>query len=522
MSYQINNQLQVNSKYIPQFLSIALGGNPFLHPYIDQYYRKNEWVYYEAYQRSGLKDNSMFAMYTTKSEEKIRQVAGIVEWCNQNGELTVLDQLIKKGYKFVYQYVQRHSEVDLEHFVRSYAKKQKNKQVTEIELFYQNIVLWYLCTRENKPLNTYSVTWQSFQDLIHSALNEVELEEVNFSNQVIEEHKAEINALYEEYHIPKNPEFNSFGVFLEFLIGTGLLKILEINPAFDIEKAQQLVFQQSPTKHIGALGGWLKILKIHELDATEQMPFSKRDLDMVFMELLHAKKHNHLTKEEQDLFIMSCFYMKCLSYLYRDTKKLYLDQSKQDYYLEMKAKETRILQQEKEQLRKEEEWNQTVEKHQKKIAGLTQELREANLKIRQLEQQIDQMEDSSKEVHALRSYVYHEEQVFDQVETAPSLQTMTNFIQSKRIIIFGGHPNWRQKLKDILPSVDFMDVDDLNRDITKIQRFESVFINTSIFAHTFYRKIMKEVAKSETSLFYLNGQSNVEKTITEIYHCLNR
>jgi hypothetical protein len=518
----MNSQIHDNSKYITQFLSIALGGNPFLHPYIDQYYRKKEWVYYEAYQRSGLKDNSMFAMYTTKSEEKIRQVAGIVEWCYQNGELTVLDQLIKKGYKFVYQYVQRQTQVDFEHFVRSYAKKQKNKRVTEIELFYQNIVLWYLCTRENKPLNTNNVTWQSFQGLVRSALNEVELEEVNFSNLVIEEYQADIDALYKEYLIPENPEFNSFGVFLEYLIGTGLIKILEKNPSYDIEKAQLLVFQQSPTNHIGTLGGWLKILKIHELDATEQMPFSKRDLDMVFLELLHAKKHNHLTKEEQDLFIITCLYMKCLSFLYRETKQMYLDQSKQDYYLEMKSKETQIIQQEKDQLRKQEEWKDTFEKQQKEIEGLTKELREAKLKIRQLEQKIDHMEDSSKEVHALRSYVYHEDQVFDQEEIAPSLLTMTNFIQSKRIIIFGGHPNWRQKLKDLLPSVEFMDVDDLNRDITKIQRFESIFINTSIFAHAFYRKIMKEIGKSETPLFYLNGQNNIEKTITEIYHCLNR
>ena len=522
MSYPVSNQPFENSEYITQFLSIALGGNPYLHPYIDQYYQKNEWAYYEAYQKSGLKDNPMFAMYTTKSEEKIRQVAGIVEWCNQNQQPNLLDQLIKKGYKFVYQYVQRETQIDFEHFVRSYAKKQKGKRMKEIELFYQNIVLWYLCIREDKPFNTNTVTWQSFQELVRLAMTEVKLEEVNFSNQEIEKHQPELDDLYAEYDIPKNPEFSSFGVFLEYLIGSSLKKIIETNPTYDIEEAQQLVFQQSPSKHIGALGGWLKVLKIHELDATEQVPFTKRDLDMVFLELLHVMKHNQLAKEEQDLFIITCLYVKCLSYLYRETKQLYLDQSKQDYYLEMKAKESRIFLQEKVQIQKQAQWQRSFEEQQKELEGLKQELRKAQVTIRHLEQHIDNMDDFSQEVHALRNYVYSEEQANDQDEIAPSLLTMTNFIQSKRIIIFGGHPNWRQKLKEVLPPVEFIDIDELNRDLSKIQRSETIFINTSVFTHAFYRKIMKEVGKYKTPLFYLNGQSNIEKTITEIYHCLNR
>lgn len=521
LPYEKDTKLQESSINIPQFLSIALGGNPFLHSYIDDYYGKNEWAYYEAYQKSGLKGNPMFAMYTTRSEEKIRQVAGIVEWCYQNQQLTLLDQLIKKGYKFVYQYVQRHTLIDFEHFIRSYAKKQKGKKVTEIELFYQNIVLWYLCVRDNKPFDTNNITWKSFQVVLQSAMTESKLEELNFSTQVLEQHQAEIAGLYEEYQIPKNLPFESLGVLLEYIIGHSLRKIYHENPHLDIEKAQQKIFQESPTKHIGALGGWLKILKIHELDATEQMPFTKRDLDMVFMEYLHAKEHNQITKEEQDLFIIACLYIECLSFHYQDSKQLYLDQSKLDYYLDMRAKESRIIQQEKDQFKKQREWKQSYQNQEKEIEGFIKELREAQLKIRQLEQKIDNMEDNTKEVHALRSYVYNMEQDIDYLKQVPPLSSMTTYIQTKRVVIFGGHPNWQQKLKEVIPAVEFVDVEEKNRNISKVQKSDAIFINTSVFTHAFYKKIMKELSKGETPLFYLSGQSNIEKTLVEIYHWLS-
>lgn len=186
----------------------------------------------------------------------------------------------------------------------------------------------------------------------------------------------------------------------------------------------------------------------------------------------------------------------------------------------MKSKEAQIRNQEADLLRRQQAWEFAHKKQQKEMEGLTEELREAHSKIRQLEQQIENMEDYAEEVHALRNYAYREERDDHHFDNAPTINTMAEFIQTKRLVIFGGSPNWRQKLKEFLPAVEFVDVDDKNRDISKIQRVDAVFINTSVFAHTFYKKIMKELSKSKTSLYYLNGQNNTEKSILEIYEWL--
>jgi hypothetical protein len=519
MNNSVDSQPEVQ-KQSQQFLCIALGGNSFLHPYIDTSYRKNEWEYYEAYQNSGMKGNPLFSMYTTKSEEKIRQVAGMVEWGIQNQQFEPIDYLIKKGYKFVYQYIQHYPTIDFDHFMRSFAKRQRGKMVKEIDLLYQNIVLWYLSLRNNKQIETENIAWQSFQEVLGTSLKEIQFQKSIFSKEMVEQHQEDIDRLYEEYNIPKNPKFDSLGVFLEFLISDNLKRIYELHPTCGTETAEQLVFQHSPAKYIGALGGWLKTLNIHELDATEQISLAKSDLDHVFLELLYAKKYNFISKDEQDLFFISCLYLKCLGSVYEETKLLYLDQSKQDYYLEMKAKESQIIKHESDLFRRKQEWLLVEKMQEEKIDRLEEELRAAQGKIRQLEQKIESMEDYTDEVHALRTFVYFEDQDDCLQDTGPSKDIIINYIQTKRIFIFGGSSSWQQKLKEHLPTVEFVEVDEKNRDFSKIKRADAVFINTSVFTHSFYKKIIKELSTSKTPLFYLNGQSNIDRTILEIYKWL--
>lgn len=141
--------------------------------------------------------------------------------------------------------------------------------------------------------------------------------------------------------------------------------------------------------------------------------------------------------------------------------------------------------------------------------------------IRQLEQQIENMEDYSEEVFALRKYAYKVERTEENVEEkAPSLRTMIEYIKSMNIVIIGGSLNWQQKLKEWLPSVELFETDEITRDISKIKRVDAVFINTAVLSHAFYKKVMKEMNKKGTPLFYLGGHSNMEKTLLEIYKWL--
>lgn len=77
--------------------------------------------------------------------------------------------------------------------------------VKEIELINQNIVLWFLCVKEDKSFNTNNVAWKSFQNVLHTTLNEIKLQKVIFSKDMIEKYKEEItfytrNTTYQKTH----------------------------------------------------------------------------------------------------------------------------------------------------------------------------------------------------------------------------------------------------------------------------------------------------------------------------------
>ncbi|ADO59970.1 hypothetical protein [Paenibacillus polymyxa] len=87
---------------IRHFMIVSLGGNSFLHTYIDEIYNQRKWEYYECYRNSEMHNDALLPRHVTKNEEKMKQVAGTVEWCYLNNDFDLIYRLIKRGYKFVY------------------------------------------------------------------------------------------------------------------------------------------------------------------------------------------------------------------------------------------------------------------------------------------------------------------------------------------------------------------------------------------------------------------------------------
>jgi hypothetical protein len=123
---------------IRHFMIVSLGGNTGLHPYIDELYQDKKWEYYECYRKGDIYNDAFIPRHVTKNEEKMKQVAGIVEWCYLNNDFDLIYRLIKRGYKFVYQYVQQNrlKGVDFDHFEITFIKKfGGSDKVTDLQLF---------------------------------------------------------------------------------------------------------------------------------------------------------------------------------------------------------------------------------------------------------------------------------------------------------------------------------------------------------------------------------------------------
>lgn len=507
---------QVNIRH---FLILSLGGTPFLHDTIEKMYKENQWEYYEHYRNSELTEDLVIPTYTTKSEEKMKQVAGIVDWCYHHNNFERLFKLIKKGFKFTYQYVEQRKHVDLQEFNHAFMKKKGGADnVSDLELFNNDIICLYLCYRNEKSCNLRNVAGEIFQMGLKDAYLNAITKEINFSKEKQKIYKEQVDALYEEYPIPNkfNDEMNISRLF-EYGIERKTEEVIMRDRIANPGEARTQAFKEPFLREIGALSGWFKALGINEMDLTDQTPFSKEDMDIVFMEYLIAHDENDIPESSRDLFIVACIWIQALATHYKETKRLYLDESKEEYYSDIKQRESEIKAKESELRDRERESERKEADLLDRVKKLEEELRVARKSLKEKDEKTKELQDYSKEVHALRTYLYDQEKSKAEVPVLRSVEDMAGAIEQYKVAVFGGHPNWQQKLKEILPGITMIHVDEINKDLSYIDRMDAVFINTSSFNHSFYRKLMARLSKNETKLYYLEGSTNTERLILKMY-----
>lgn len=504
---------------VRHFLIVALGGNPFLHSFIDEIYNERRWEYYELYRNSDIAKDMLIPMHVTQNEEKMKQVAGIVTWCYEHNDFEKVYRLIKKGYKFSYQYVQQHGSrtVSFDQFELAFMKKRGGvENVTDLSLFYASCVVLYLCNKENKAYN-----FGSYGRMMIQAMKDLEIGiiayELRFSKEYREEHKDEVNSLFSLYGIPRNMKEMSMGKFLELFIERQMAEIGSRNPFINAEQARSIVFREGISKYIGSISNWIKVHRINEMDLTESVSITKDDVEVIFLDFIIAKQKNsnNLTDNDRDLYIVSTLYLKTIINVYLKTKKLYLDDSQEQHYLEVQKKENSIKEKELALNKQEAEFKEKSRLQDDRIAQLEEELKKTQRALQLAQSELEKREDNSKEVASLREYVYELNNEAP-IQQEISQEELILRIQRRKIAVIGGDQNWIKKMREILPEVKFVEIESINRDLSYVDNLDAVFVYWSIFKHNFYKKFMKQMAQNDTQLYYLSRTTNVDLVLREM------
>ncbi|WCF11493.1 hypothetical protein NDS46_31545 (plasmid) [Paenibacillus thiaminolyticus] len=506
---------QVNIRH---YLIMALGGTRYLHPLIDELYNSNKWQYFEAFHKSNFYGDPRLARHVYRNEEKMKQVAGIVEWCYNENNFSLIYKLIKKGYKFSYQYFTRHQNkcIDLDHFALSYQKR-KDNSLSDLDLFYATIVLVYLCTKENKLYSIQNNYGELFVHGLQSSILDTIGWELRFSKEIKEQYKNEVDSLFLAFGIPRNIKPTTLGQFLEFFVEREVDKELNKNPFQSIHDARGQVFQTGISKYIGSLSNWVKINGLNEMDLTESIPLTKEEIEAILLDFVIGKQNegNQLSDDDRDLYIVSTLYLYGVIKELKEVKRLYLDDSQEKHFIELKNKEEELAN--KELLLKtiEAEYKEQIENQRKEIRRLESEVRRLNRAEKQLTAQLEKREDHSKEVAALRSYVYNLNNTIE-VQTKLTQDELIERIQRKKVAVIGGDPNWVDKMERVLPEVRFADIDSLGRDMSYVEKMDVVFVHTGTNKHKYYRALMTYMNTKKARLCYFNGRTNVELSLAEL------
>ena len=139
--------------------------------------------------------------------------------------------------------------------------------------------------------------------------------------------------------------------------------------------------------------------------------------------------------------------------------------------------------------------------------------------IAALERKLQEETEKNAELSRLREFVFDMQQGGDiQIEDI----SLSNHIEGKKIYIFGGHINWRNKLKQKYPKLEVLDGHNVSFDEQKLLGADMVLMNTSNMSHALYYKIIDVLRKNNIPFDYLGKYSSPNLLEQEIAEALLR
>ena len=139
--------------------------------------------------------------------------------------------------------------------------------------------------------------------------------------------------------------------------------------------------------------------------------------------------------------------------------------------------------------------------------------------ISEMQEKLDAEAEKAKELYRLREFVFDLQQGNDiQAETV----SLEKLIEGKKIYVFGGHINWRNKLKQKYPRIEVLDGHNESFDQHKLIGADMVLLNTSNMSHALYYKVIEVLRKQSIPFDYLGKYSNPELLENEISEALLR
>lgn len=523
---------------IRHHLMLALGTKELIWDYIDKVYEANKFEYYQAYIQGGFPDDVAKTRFSAQVEERIIKVMAINTWCEFNKDYTIIHDFVKKGYKRAWNYFKkcRNSDVViLDTFIKEQIEKQGVDNVNESEIYNNIFVLLFLCNEYNVAFGAGNVNamleayFDAFQEnLFARELRENSIENIRDNAQW----KEYLNKSYEHMSVTDKffKEDKTVGLLLDKIIMEDEIKLykqqygapLLVNGVMRISSEEYYefrhrVFKYSYSKFIGSYSQVIKMFGLSE-EIFERVSINKKEMDFLLYHLKVSEEYNELTEKDREGFMIGMLYIYALCVLYKDLKKHYLEDAKDEEYKEL-VKSREALREKQETL---DSMLLQQKQKEKETADMLYALQEENKKLKAeakaLNSELQTKEDNTKELIALREFAYNQENTEHSVGSEVPMDKV-GFINSKKVAVFGGHPIWHSKLKELFPNMVLVAPEKVGLDFSFVENFDAVFVHSSYCNHSMYKKLMNVVKMSKCSLGY-TSTVNMNLTINEMYNTL--
>ncbi|MCD3319500.1 hypothetical protein G8V07_11450 [Clostridium botulinum D/C] len=477
------------------FLAEAFSTNTKAYKLIDKVYNTDKIRFITKAKENKWYNSFIAREGSIEQEYYFKKAMGLILVAQKDEYITnELLNIIAKGWRYAYTYVEQHDVLNLYHFISSYIKKKRGiDNVVDDELNSNGLMLIFLSTmykgktldKDDKLYNNVINTY--FQRLIHMK-NECRIGIDNISKEkkrFIRDLELKLKTHNKIKITPSSYQFSDEQRDGMMIIPEKMSKDDKFFSSFEY------IFDYERISLISIVGAdYLSSKELQELIyAYSQFHDSENiDYDEFLKYIYPAIQIRYLCKE----------YKKAKKYFFENfDEQLYDEISKTENENRELKKSNLLLQDENGKLKREIEL----------LKSKNNKLQDENTKLNT----------SKSELFALRNFVF-EQSIQDNKNTTES--NINNIDMSKlngvKGVIIGGRNSLQQKIKNILPNWNFISVDTLNFDTDILKNANYIFLNVNVLSHAMYYKVTETTNKIDKDIHFLNND-NVDICLKEMY-----
>lgn len=527
------------------YVSGFMNAIPTLRSFMDDLYETNRIAFYEKAKASPFYNASFMTDRPLDKEVSMRRAFGVLMYAEEDEELqnTICNAIIKYN-KSLSVFAKSFSVDQFLEFCRTNEKSCLAANKTNDELNAQIYLAAYICYVKHGIAKKNTLSVKKFHDFIAMDIGERESVDqggiIQFLNRIGVEEDAETRQLRDLKSIVKSDRgLCALLKAANILDGddtpatTATNKILKTLSRCSATEREAVVFTTGMCQRLANLFG------CNLLMSAQDIQFTEIDIERIYK--IVAVSAQCKEAEDRDVVGLDEFteaiWFAALFKSLRQNREFYFQNNSETQFFALRNLENEVLQLQEQ--RSEQETaianaNHLIEACKEQINLLSSELAKENKdaskpllaeitmlrsQIADMQKKLDLEAEKTQELYRLREFVFDMQEGSDiEVEEV----SLDNLIEGKRIFVFGGHINWRNRFKQRYPSIEVLDGHNVSFDEAKLIGADMVLLNTSNMSHSLYYKVIDVLRKNHISFDYLGKNSNPNLLENEIYDILTR
>lgn len=538
----MNNTLDTNLFYL--YLSNSVVAFPTLKKFVDDTYETQKYRFYEKAKSNPYYNHTLMSDRTLEMEVSMKRAFGILLCSDEDEQLQkMLSDEFVKVFPRIKPLMEKFVWSSLQNILQHYMETAKKTNMTDDEL--SGVVLFVAYAVIHKHgLDCEDGDIKKLYTIVEQEVNT----RASFAKspfvERIDSLKVHDMVVVPRY-VRKVKEYITSGdhltAFTEWANAMATVQIPRTKIANDMLKtfASSITEEADDFTNTMAFCGILADVMSAEGYSINMLlngkNISKEEQERIFKitaKEMGARRDEKPSIELQDYVVALLFYMLIKNL--KESRNFYFENNSETQFNELLRSEREIVALKEElfeQSKAVSDKQQYIDALQAQIDQLTTELAkdtkdavkplmgEISLlrsEVSKMQQRLDEESEKTQELNRLREFVFAMQQSEDIAQEEVSLGDL---IKGKTIYIFGGHINWRTRLKANYPSLNVLDGHNISFDEQQLLNADIVLLNTSNMSHALYYKVIDVLRKNKIRFDYLGkyiNQNLLEQEIAEI------